>query len=62
MTRHQAEILVETLDALIESLTPFQKNRWLEYTETCTDGDVLDGINDLMHYINTGKLPTSEEE
>lgn len=57
MNRAQVNILIDFQDALIKSLTPAQYDTWMGYTETCTDGDIVDGITDLISFIDTNELP-----
>lgn len=57
ISRAQVNILIDFQDALIKSLTPDQYDTWMSYTETCTDGDIIDGINDLMTFMDTNELP-----
>jgi len=57
MSPTQVDFLIECQQKLIDSLTEDQSEIWFKYCETCTDGDVLDGIVGLCEFIEYGNLP-----
>ena len=54
MTEQQVNILITAQQQLIDSLPSSLRNKWYDYCETVTDGDVVDGLNALINFIDNG--------